>query len=122
MVQNRRRRKTKNSEPNMSNWSDMEKAVYRRKAALRTPIAEMGLSVRIINTLEDNNILLCCDLVAQTYENLMAMKNFGDKTLSEVRKAITDLGLQAPDWTPVPKEPRPAAPRGPARSPFSGMF
>lgn len=76
-----------------------EKEKERIEAALNTSIAETQLAVRVINTFEANGIILVRDLFKETYESLMAMNNFGDKTLKEVKKAIAHLGLEAPDWT-----------------------
>lgn len=83
---------------------------------LNTPIAQMDLSVRIINTLEDNQIIYAYQLIAQTYETLMKLKNFGETTLKEVRASLKRLGLDAPKWD-KPKHPtKPARPRHRAKT------
>jgi len=101
--ENRKRRQPKKTGPDTSTWSEADKAAYAKKKALETPIAEMALQVRVINTLEDNGVIMCSDLMKQTYEVLMGMKNFGDKTLTEVRDAIKALGLDPPTWAKPPK-------------------
>jgi DNA-directed RNA polymerase alpha subunit len=65
----------------------------------------MQLSVRTINTLEENGIIMCRDLLPQTWESLMEMKNFGERTFTEVSDAVVALGLEKPNWQPV-KQPR----------------
>lgn len=87
----------------MSNWDEPQKEAYRKQQALDTPVAEMALSVRVINTLEENGVIMACDVVKQTYDSLMGMKNFGDKTLTEVRDALRALGLEPPAWEKPPK-------------------
>ena len=74
---------------------------------METPLASLPLSVRVINTLEDRDIILLEHLAAQTYESLMAVPNLGEKTLEELRAAFTALGLPSPAW----KRPRSAKSR-----------
>lgn len=92
----------------MSSWSEKQKEAYTIKEKVRTPIAELKLPVRIVNTLEENNVLLVEDLLSQNYESLMEMKNFGDKTFREVKVALYKLGVPIPaEWdnpAPVCKE------------------
>lgn len=98
--------------PDTSSWTDAERAAHAKKQMLQTPIAEMALAVRVINTLEENDVILAEHLMRQTYESLMKMKNFGEKTLTEVRAAIKKLGLDPPEWTKPPKPKKPPKPRG----------
>lgn len=102
--ENRKRRTKRVKILDTSSWSDEEKAAHERKAKLDTPIAEMALPVRVVNALEDNNVLLAADLMTQSYESLMKMKNFGEKTLTEVQAALQELGLEPPVWQRPPKE------------------
>lgn len=85
--------------------SEEDRQTYLRQQKLQTPIAEMKLSTRVVNTLEECNLIICADLMRQTYESLMEIQNFGEKTLGEVRAAITLLGLEPPAWTPPVKKP-----------------
>lgn len=87
-----------------------------RRERMATAVAEMRLSVRVINTLEEHGVILASQLVAQTYESLMGMKNFGEKTLREVRDALAALGLAAPEWKKPPRPKKPPRRRGQARS------
>ena len=109
---NRRYKQTARKGPDTSTWSDAQKAEHRRKEMLGTPVAEMALTVRVINTLEENDVILAEHLMTQTYESLMGMKNFGDKTLTEVRAALVKLGLTPPVWKKPPKPKKIPKPRG----------
>lgn len=70
---------------------------------MRKPIAELPMSIRAINMLEENDILTVEDLLRQTYESLTCMKNFGEITMREVQKALRDLQIEPPDWNPPRK-------------------
>lgn len=113
--ENRRRRRVVGG-PDMTHWSTEDRQAYAERQRRETPVAEMALSVRVINTLEDNNVIMACDLLRQTYASLMAMKNFGEKTLTEVKIAVRALGLVVPDgWRKPPKPKPPPRPRGSVR-------
>lgn len=99
-------------------------AEQRTALLLATPVAEMALSVRVVNTFEDNGIIFAADIVTQTYASLMAMKNFGEKTLGEVRAAVAALGLPVPAWEKPAAKPRPPAAkkRPPAWGGLGGLW
>jgi hypothetical protein len=116
LPENRRRRQPpRQRELDTSMWTEEERATHLQKVLLKTPLAEMDLPVRVINTLEENNVIWAEHLMTQTYESLMAMKNFGDKTLEEVKEAMRKLGLKPPAWVKPPKPkkaPKPRAGKG----------
>lgn len=98
--QRRRRRTTKASpaEAHMDSWTPSEREDYRLRQKLQTPLSEVpGLSVRVINTLEDHEILLVGHLMARSDEELLGIANLGEKTLYEVCQALQAFGLR-PDW------------------------
>ncbi len=64
-------------------------------------IAEMELSVRTTNCLEDTGIFTVRDLLQATPKRLLAISNFGEKTLEEVYVALESLGFYRPGRTPV---------------------
>lgn len=109
--ENRRYRQQVRRGPDMSTWTEEERQAIAHKQKLATPIAEMKLSVRVINTLEENDVILAEQLLAQTYESLIQMKNFGEKTLKEVRAALAKLGLPSPTWKKPHKPKKPARPK-----------
>ena len=55
--------------------------------------AEIGLTVRTTNCLEDRGIFTVRDLLNTTREDLLAISNFGEKTLEEVYKALEGIGF-----------------------------
>jgi len=56
-------------------------------------IAEMGLSVRTTNCLEETGIFTVKDLLQSTPKKLLAISNFGEKTLDEVYASLESLGF-----------------------------
>jgi DNA-directed RNA polymerase subunit alpha len=60
---------------------------------LEMSTAEIGLSVRTTNCLEERGIFTVNDLLHCTREDLLSISNFGEKTLEEVYKALEGIGL-----------------------------
>lgn len=58
-----------------------------------TPIEELDLSVRPYNCLKRAGINTVGDLMQRTEEEIVSVKNFGRKSLDEVRDKLTALGL-----------------------------
>ena len=55
--------------------------------------AEIGLSVRTTNCLEEKGIFTVDDLLHCTREDLLGISNFGAKTLKEVYNALEGVGF-----------------------------
>jgi DNA-directed RNA polymerase subunit alpha len=55
--------------------------------------AELGLSVRTTNCLDEQGICTIGDLLACRREDLLQIANFGEKTLEDVYKALERLGF-----------------------------
>ena len=55
--------------------------------------AEIGLSVRTTNCLEERGIFTVQDLLNCTRDDLLSISNFGEKTLEEVYKALEGVGF-----------------------------
>ncbi len=62
-------------------------------ALLAMSTAEIGLSVRTTNCLEERGILTVQDLLNSTRQDLLSIQNFGEKTLEEVYKALEGIGF-----------------------------
>ena len=62
-------------------------------AKLDMSTAEIGLSVRTTNCLEERGIFTVRDLVHCSREDLLSISNFGEKTLDEVYLALESVGL-----------------------------
>lgn len=63
------------------------------EAKLNMPVAELRLSVRAANCLDNEGIRLIRELVQRTEDQLLEIRNFGDTTLNEVRDKLSTLGL-----------------------------
>jgi DNA-directed RNA polymerase subunit alpha len=55
--------------------------------------AEIGLSVRTTNCLEEKGIFTVRDLLNCSPDDLLSISNFGEKTLEEVYKALESVGF-----------------------------
>jgi len=64
-----------------------------RLAELATPIDELELSVRSVNSLKNSNIRSLGDLVRQTEAQILQVKNFGKKSLQEIADLLERRGL-----------------------------
>ena len=60
---------------------------------LEMSTAEIGLSVRTTNCLEERGIFTVEDLLNCTREDLLSISNFGEKTLEEVYAALERFGF-----------------------------
>lgn len=63
--------------------------------------AEIGLSVRTTNCLEERGIFTVNDLLQCTREDLLSISNFGEKTLEEVYKALEGVGFYRKNRRPA---------------------
>jgi len=61
---------------------------------LRIPVEELELSVRSANCLKNANIKTIGDLVQRTESEMLKTKNFGRKSLNEIRELLNELGLE----------------------------
>jgi DNA-directed RNA polymerase subunit alpha len=66
-------------------------------ARLDMSTAEIGLSVRTTNCLEERGIFTVNDLLHSTREDLLGISNFGEKTLEEVYRALEGVGFYRPN-------------------------
>lgn len=60
---------------------------------LEMSTAEIGLTVRTTNCLEERGIFTVADLLHCTRDDLLGISNFGEKTLEEVYKALEGIGF-----------------------------
>lgn len=72
-----------------------------RQQRLEMSTAEIGLSVRTTNCLEEKGIFTVRDLLNSTREDLLSISNFGEKTLEEVYKALEKIGFYRPGRQPL---------------------
>lgn len=73
----------------------IEAEEQRRSQAERLEMstAEIGLSVRTTNCLEERGIFTVRDLLNCTPKDLLEISNFGEKTLEEVYAALDTVGF-----------------------------
>ena len=67
-----------------------EAALYEK---LRLPISELELSVRSSNCLREANIKTIADLVKRGEDEMLGFKNFGKKSLTEIKQLLGGMGL-----------------------------
>src|SRR5882672_9177380 len=60
---------------------------------LEMSTAEIGLTVRTTNCLEEKGIFTVRDLLSSTPDELLGIANFGEKTLEEVYKSLEKFGF-----------------------------
>jgi len=96
---------------------------HRLQALLLTPIDELELSVRSVNSLKNSDIRTLGDLVRQTETQMLQVKNFGKKSLQEIATLLEREGLnfgmrydegaegvRVTDWGTPPSRAAAAAP------------
>jgi DNA-directed RNA polymerase subunit alpha len=57
-------------------------------------IEQLELSLRAYNCLKRAQILTLADLSRQSYQDLLSLRNFGQKSAEEVRKALATYGIE----------------------------
>jgi len=71
-------------------------------------VDELELSVRSANCLKHANIRLIGDLVQKTEAEILATKNFGRKSLNEIKEILSEMGLglgmKLDNWPPKKSE------------------
>ena len=73
--------------------SRADEALKSMQQRLEMSTAEIGLTVRTTNCLEERGIFTVRDLLNCTREDLLGISNFGEKTLEEVYKALESIGF-----------------------------
>lgn len=74
--------------------SAAEEASRSLQERLEMSTAEIGLTVRTTNCLEERGIFTVQDLLNCTRDDLLGISNFGEKTLEEVYHALESIGFQ----------------------------
>jgi len=70
-----------------------ERAVGQMNEVLNRSVEELELSVRSYNCLKNANIQTIGDLVQKTEAEMLRTKNFGRKSLNEIKEILGNLGL-----------------------------
>lgn len=104
MIPRNRRRRTPRDPTALMAAAD--RAAYLRHQATQAPISALGLPVRVVNALEDADLILCHQLLRMRRTALVALPNCGEKTMDLIVAAIVAAGLEPPaDWTGAPPHP-----------------
>ncbi len=69
------------------------KTVNAAHSALLKPVSELELSVRSANCLQNANIKYIYELVSKTEGEMLRTKNFGRKSLNEIKEILSGMGL-----------------------------
>ena len=71
-------------------------------------VDELELSVRSANCLKNDNIIYIGDLVQKTEAEMLKTKNFGRKSLKEIKEILAEMGLslgmKLESWPPAALE------------------
>ena len=70
-----------------------EEEEHKLNQNLCRPVSELELSVRSANCLKNANITLIGELVQKTEAEMLKTKNFGRKSLNEIKGILEDMGL-----------------------------
>lgn len=76
--------------------SQSEEHARSQKEKLELSTAEIGLTVRTTNCLEEKGIFTVRDLLQTTRADLLSISNFGEKTLEEVYTSLENIGFFRP--------------------------
>ena len=66
---------------------------------LDVPLGSRPLELRIVNSLAANDIHTLRALVTLSRDELMALRNFGDRTFVKVVRAVNALGIFPKSWS-----------------------
>lgn len=99
----------------------------RHREGYDTPVESLGLSVRAFNCLKRSGLTTVGAVLEKSEEELLALRNFGDKSYEELRDKLVANGFSAPrkearqavatageDTAPAAEEPEPVPVTGPA--------
>jgi len=71
----------------------VDEELEKLKTILNTPVEELELSVRSSNCLRNINVKTIGDLAILTEEEISKTKNFGKKSLQEIKEKLAEFGL-----------------------------
>jgi len=74
----------------------LPEAAARKFDGYDTPIEDLGLSVRAYNCLKRSGLTTVGAILERTEEELLALRNFGEKSYEELRDKLVERGFPAP--------------------------
>ncbi len=78
------------AQPKPDAWREEQREVNKH---LFRSVNELELSVRAANCLKNANIKTIADLVQKTEAEMLKTKNFGKKSLNEIKEILSEMGL-----------------------------
>lgn len=79
--------------PKVDEEETVDEEILHMRKVLKTPLADMDLSVRAYNCLKAADIKCLGDLVRLDINDMMKFRNFGKKSLTELENLVADKGL-----------------------------
>jgi len=73
--------------------SELDEEIEKLKSIIDTPVEELELSVRSSNCLRNINVKTIGDLARLTEDEISRTKNFGKKSLQEIKDKLMEYGL-----------------------------
>jgi DNA-directed RNA polymerase subunit alpha len=90
-------------------FQDSEVSATRLNENLFRPVEDLELSVRSANCLKNANIRFIGELVTKTESEMLKTKNFGRKSLNEIKEILAtmglSLGMKIEGWPPAGWDP-----------------
>jgi DNA-directed RNA polymerase subunit alpha len=80
--------------PNEDDEETKKKKLEELREKLTKSVDELELSVRSANCLKNANIQYISELVQKTEQDILQTKNFGRKSLNEIKEVLKGMGLQ----------------------------
>ena len=77
----------------LEEYDVVDEEVLRMRRFLKTPLEELSLSARAYNCLKSANVNTMRELVQLRVEDMMKFRNFGKKSLSELKELVSDRNL-----------------------------
>lgn len=98
-------------EDDLENDDDIDEDEERLRRLLDTPVEELELSVRSSNCLKNANIRSIGDLTARTEDDIAKTRNFGKKSLLEIKEKLKEwnLSLGMTDYSEIKRSLREAS-------------
>ena len=73
--------------------SEVDEEMLRMRKLLKTPLADLDLSVRAYNCLKSADIKTLGDLAKLEVADMMKFRNFGKKSLTELEQLVAEKNL-----------------------------
>jgi DNA-directed RNA polymerase alpha subunit len=94
-----KRRTRKPPEPQWDEFLTEAEIAERELNKIReSALADTGLSIRTVNTLEEHGILTVGALADKAREDLLGIDNLGEQTLEACDQMLNEINIPHPEW------------------------